>query len=124
VSEITVRERPRCYVFGMELSKPDNCVAWDAYAVWQILLRSHPVTVADVATSCGHIERELLDDFCEAILDYPDFLQDALLLLAHAKGVEGAAEALDAAVREYFAQCEAHEARRAEHAEQAEPAST
>jgi hypothetical protein len=108
----------------MELSKPDNSVAWDAYAVWQILLHSHPVTVADVATSCGQIERELLDDFCEAILDYPDFLQDALLLLAHAKGVEGAAEALDAAVREYFAQCSAREARHTEPAEQAEPAST
>ncbi len=108
----------------MDSSNPDNCVAWDAYAVWQILLHGHPVTVADVATSCGQIERELLDDFCEAILDYPDFLQDALLLLAHAKGVAGAAEALDAAVREYFAQCRAREARRAGHAEQAEPAST
>ena len=119
-----MRKPARCYFDRMELGTPDKPLAWDAYAVWQILLRSHPVTVADVATSCGHIERELLDDFCEAILDYPDFLQDALLLLAHAKGVEGAAEALDAAVREYFARCAARAPRRAEHAEQAEPAST
>lgn len=101
----------------MEPRPPDKCAAWDPYAVWQILLHRHPVTVADVATSCGRIERELLDDFCEAILDYPDFLQDALLLLAHAKGVAGAADALDEAVREHRVRC-----RSAQSAQSAQPA--
>jgi uncharacterized membrane protein len=119
VSEITVPEPWHCYGFSMQPRQPDKCAAWDAYAVWKILVHRHPVTVADVATSCGRIERELLDDFCEAILDYPDFLQDALLLLAHAKGVEGAAEALDEAVREHFAQSLAREAGQAKPAEHA-----
>ena len=105
--------------FLMKPRQPDKCPAWDTYAVWKLLVHRHPVTVADVATSCGRIERELLDDFCEAILDYPDFLQDALLLLAHAKGVEGAAEALDEAVREHLGQCLAPEAGQAESAEHA-----
>jgi hypothetical protein len=103
----------------MKPRQQDKCAAWDTYAVWKILVRRHPVTVADVATSCGRIERELLDDFCEAILDYPDFLQDALLLLAHAKGVEGAAAALDDAVREYRSECVGGKLGNAERVEQA-----
>ena len=82
-----------------------SCDQWDPYAVWQILLQRHPLRVADVSTSSGHIEPELLTEFCEAISDYPNFLQDALLLIAHAEGVPAAAEALDAAVRADHAQC-------------------
>lgn len=94
----------------MERSARDNCRdcdRWDPYAVWQAILRQHPVLVADVSTSVGRIERELLAEFCEAIADYPDFLQDALLLIAHAHGVEEAAESLDAAIREEYARCRA-----------------
>jgi hypothetical protein len=85
--------------------RPDNCDDWDPYAVWQILLHRHPVKVADASASSGHIERGLLAEFCEAIADYPDFLQDALLLIAHAKGVDAATVALDEAVRAEHAQC-------------------
>lgn len=79
--------------------------AWDAYAVWQILLHRHPVRVADPSGSCGHIESETRAEFCEAIADYPDFLQDALLVIAHAEGCAAAMEALDAAIREHLAAC-------------------
>jgi hypothetical protein len=71
--------------------------------VWQILLHRHPVCVADPSGSCGHIDRGTLVEFCEAIADYPDFLQDALLVIAHAEGLAAAVHALDAAVREHLA---------------------
>lgn len=86
------------------MRKSNSHGEWDPYRVWQILLHRHPVRVTDVSGSCGHIERELLAELCEAIGDYPDFLQDALLLIAHAEGVEAAATALDAAVREAHAE--------------------
>lgn len=76
---------------------------WDAYAVWQILLHRHPVRIQDPAGSCGRIDRATLAEFCEAIADYPDYLQDALLVIAHAAGFADAVAALDAAVREYLA---------------------
>lgn len=96
----------------MERSTRGNChdgEHWDPYAVWQSILRQHPVLVADVSNSVGRIERELLSEFCEAISEYPDFLQDALLLLAHAEGVEAAVESLDAAIREEYARCRARQ---------------
>lgn len=86
------------------MRRPDNCDDWDPYAVWQILLHRHPVKVADVSVSSGHIEHGLLAEFCEAIADYPDFLQDALLLIAHARGVVAATVALDEAMRAEHAQ--------------------
>lgn len=89
----------------MDRSIRDRCDQWDPYVVWQILLHRHPVRVTDVSTSVGHIEPELLREFCEAISDYPDYLQDALLLIAHAEGVGVAANALDAALREDHALC-------------------
>ena len=76
---------------------------WDAYAVWQILLHRHPVRVPDPSGSCGHIESETRAELCETIVDYPDFLQDALLVIAHAEGCEAAMAALDAAIREHLA---------------------
>lgn len=80
-----------------------HCHAWDPYAVWRILLYRHPARVEDPSGSCGHIERETLAEFCEAISDYPDFLQDTLLVIAHADGLEAAVDALDGAVREHLA---------------------
>jgi hypothetical protein len=73
---------------------------WDPYAVWRNLLHRHPVRDADPAGSCGQIDRATLAEFCEAIADYPDFLQDTLLVIAHAQGFEAAVTALDNAVRE------------------------
>ena len=78
-------------------------LAWDAYAVWQILLHRHPVRVPDPSGSCGHIDGESRAEFCETIADYPDFLQDALLVIAHADGCAAAIAALDAAIREHLA---------------------
>lgn len=76
---------------------------WDAYAVWQILLHRHPVNVENPSGSSGHIDRATLAEFCEAIADYPDFLQDVLLLIAHARGLEASMAALDDAIREHLA---------------------
>lgn len=76
--------------------------AWDPDAVWHILLRRHPVHVEHPASSCGSMDRETLAEFCDAIADYPDFLQDALLVIAHAKGFAAAIGALDDSVREYL----------------------
>jgi hypothetical protein len=76
---------------------------WDAYAVWQILVHRHPVKVRDPAGSCGHIDRTTLAEFCESIADYPDYLQDTLLVIAHAEGFQAAMEALDGALREHLA---------------------
>ena len=49
--------------------------------------------------SCGRMDRTA-PVFLEAIAEYPDFLQDVLLLIAHAEGFAAAMEALDDAVRE------------------------
>ena len=87
----------------MDKSKHSTCRRWDCYAVWKILLRKHPVHDHDPAGSCGRIDRGTLAEFCEAILDYPDYLQDALLVIAHAQGTEAAVHALDDAVREVLA---------------------
>lgn len=73
---------------------------WDPYRVWQLLLRRHPVRVQDPSGSCGRIDPGELREFIEAISDYPDFLQDALLVIAHADGIGAAYESLDAAIRE------------------------
>jgi hypothetical protein len=88
----------------MDATTRDGCLQWDPYAVWQIMLHRHPVWVEDPAGSTGHIDGGLLTEFCEAISDYPDFLQDIMLLIAHAEGVEAAVDALDAAVREHLAE--------------------
>jgi hypothetical protein len=71
--------------------------------VWQILLHRHPVHVEHPASSAGRIDRGTLAQFCESIADYPDFLQDALLLIAHAKGFATAMVALDEAIRDHLA---------------------
>ncbi|MFU8895230.1 MAG: hypothetical protein ACNA8J_02465 [Gammaproteobacteria bacterium] len=71
--------------------------------MWQILLRRHPVRLENPSGSCGFINRNILAEVCEAICDYPDYLQDTLLVIAHAEGFEAAMAALDDAVREYLA---------------------
>lgn len=76
--------------------------AWDAYAVWQILLHRHPLRIGDPSASCGHISRDHLAPFTEAIVEYPDYLQDTLWVIAHAKGLDSAMLALDAAIREHL----------------------
>lgn len=46
------------------------------------------------------MDRATAPEFLETIADYPDFLQDALLVIAHAEGFAAAMKALDDAVRE------------------------
>lgn len=69
--------------------------------MWQILLHRHPVRIEDPAGSCGRIDNKILAEFFEAMVDYPDYLVDALLVIAHAEGFEAAVDALDAAIREH-----------------------
>ncbi len=68
--------------------------------MWQILLHNHPVRIEDPAASCGRIDGDILAEFFEAMVGYPDYLVDALLIIAHAEGFEAAVDALDAAIRE------------------------
>lgn len=84
----------------MEQSRQSAHRGWDPYSVWKVLLRNFPVHDHDPAGSCGRIDRSTIAEFCEAIIDYPDYLQDALLVIAHVRGAEAAVHALDDAVRE------------------------
>lgn len=86
----------------MNAAREQASPAWDPYAVWQILLHRHPVSVPDPSGSCGRIDRASLAEFCETICDYPDFLQDALLVIAHARGISAAILALDSAIRDHL----------------------
>jgi hypothetical protein len=70
--------------------------------VWRILLHHHPVHIDDPSATCGHIARQHVAEFSEAILDYPDYLQDTLWVIAHANGLDAAMLALDAAIREHL----------------------
>jgi hypothetical protein len=87
----------------VDAENPAGCQSWDAYDVWRILLHHHPVRIDDPSATCGHIARQHVSEFTEAILEYPDYLQDTLWVIAHAKGLGSAMLALDAAIREHLA---------------------
>jgi predicted RNase H-like HicB family nuclease len=72
--------------------------SWDPYDVWQRLLRDHPVVVLDPAGSAGKMDAETAREFWVTVSDYPDPLQDALYVIAHAQGFETALAALDRAI--------------------------
>jgi hypothetical protein len=72
--------------------------------VWQILLHRHPVRIDEPSATCGQITRDHLAEFIEGIVEYPDYLQDTLWVIAHAQGLESAVLALDAAIREHLAE--------------------
>ena len=76
---------------------------WDAVDVWHRLLRSHPVRAEDPATCTGRIEHRFLRDFCLAVADLPDPIQDTLFVLAHARGRAYAIGGLDSALRAQLA---------------------
>lgn len=76
---------------------------WDPYDVWQRLLRDHPVSVEDPAGSAGMMDAETASEFWMTVSEYPDPLQDALYVIAHAKGFEAALAALDAAIGGHLA---------------------
>jgi hypothetical protein len=75
---------------------------WDPIDVWQRLRRSHPVHVNNSATSTGRMNRHGAKLFWISIAEYPDPLQDVLLLIAHARGYEAAIAALDQAIRAHL----------------------
>jgi hypothetical protein len=77
-------------------------MGWDPYDVWRILVRAYPVHNMDPSGSVGRIEAANLPAFLETIADYPDYLQDALLVIAHAHGVVIAGDVLDQAIRQHL----------------------
>ena len=81
----------------------DRPVVWDPYDVWHRLLHDHPVRIEDPAGSTGCMNPATAREFWISIADYPDPLQDALFVIAHAEGFEAAVAALDRAVAEHLA---------------------
>ncbi len=81
----------------------DRPVVWDPYDVWHRLLREHPVRVENPAGSTGCMNPATAREFWISIADYPDPLQDALFVIAHAEGFEAAVAALDRAVAAHLA---------------------
>jgi hypothetical protein len=75
---------------------------WDAYDVWRRLVRNNPVHVTDPSSSTGRMARRNAKAFWASIAELPDPLQDALFVIAHARGFEAALAALDQAIREHL----------------------
>ena len=59
---------------------------WDPYDVWNRLLHDNPVSVEDPAHSTGAMDASTAREFWASVADYPDPLQDALFVIAHARG--------------------------------------
>ena len=72
---------------------------WDPMDVWRRLRRDHPVKIDNPASSTGRMDRRNAKLFWASIAEYPDPLQDALFVIAHARGFEAAIAALDQAIR-------------------------
>ena len=77
-------------------------IAWDPYDVWHRLLRDKPVCVEDPSTTTGQMNPSMARDFWVTVADFPDPLQDALFVIAHAEGFEAAISALDRAIRAHL----------------------
>jgi hypothetical protein len=73
---------------------------WDPYDVWKRLLHDHPVFVEDPGNSTGAMDAGTAREFWASVADYPDPLQDALFVIAHAQGFPAAIAALDQAIRD------------------------
>lgn len=76
---------------------------WDSYDVWLRLVRNNPVCVTDPAGSTGRMDHAGARDFSASVSELPDPVQDALFVIAHARGYEAALAALDTAIREHLA---------------------
>lgn len=77
-------------------------IAWDPYDVWQRLLRINPVCVDDPAATTGQMSSSMARDFWVTVAEFPDALQDALFVIAHAQGFEHALAVLDQAIGEHL----------------------
>ena len=76
---------------------------WDPLDVWRRLLREHPVSIDDPAGSTGCMDPCNARLFWVTIADFPAPLQDAMFVIAHARGFEAALAALDQAIRAHLA---------------------
>jgi hypothetical protein len=76
---------------------------WDPMDVWRRLRRDHPVQIDNPASSTGRMDRRNAKVFWASIAEYPDPLQDAMFVIAHARGFEAAIAALDQAIRGHLA---------------------
>jgi hypothetical protein len=85
---------------------------WDPYDVWNRLLHDNPVSVEDPANSTGAMDASTARDFWASVADYPDPLQDALFVIAHARGFPAAIAALDQAIRDSLRAAEPRPARK------------
>lgn len=85
---------------------------WDPYDVWNRLLHDNPVSVEDPASSAGAMDASTARDFWASVADYPDPLQDALFVIAHARGFPAAIAALDQAIRDSLRAAESESARK------------
>jgi len=74
---------------------------WDPYPVFRILLGLHALRADDLAGSVGRLSPTEARLFLQSIADYPDYLQDALIVIAHAEGIATAGSLLDEAIRRY-----------------------
>jgi len=77
-------------------------IAWDPYDVWHRLLRDNPVCVDDPSSTTGQMSAATARDFWVTVADFPDPLQDALFVIAHAEGFESALSGLDKAIRQHL----------------------
>lgn len=84
---------------GADAHRPET---WDPYLVWRILLGIHTLRDEDLAGSVGCLDPTDARLFLQSIADYPDYLQDALIVIAHAEGVATAGSLLDEAIRRYL----------------------
>ncbi|MGB5622356.1 MAG: hypothetical protein WBN65_07680 [Gammaproteobacteria bacterium] len=75
---------------------------WDPYDVWHRLLHDNPVCVEDPGGCTGAMDAATAREFWASVCDYPDALQDALFVIAHARGFPAAIAALDQAIREHL----------------------
>ncbi|MGB5209634.1 MAG: hypothetical protein WBO47_13680 [Gammaproteobacteria bacterium] len=75
---------------------------WDPYDVWNRLLHDNPVCVEDPGHSIGEMDAGTAREFWASVADYPDPLQDALFVIAHARGFPAAIAALDKAIRDHL----------------------
>ncbi len=83
---------------------PEQSTAWqwDPLDVWRRLRREHPVSIDDPAGSTGRMDPRNARLFWVTIADYPAPLQDAMFVIAHARGFEAALAALDQAIRAHL----------------------
>ena len=85
-------------------SRPDDTgIRWDPYEVWRSLVLSDPELLLQPSSrSAGGVRGERASDFAMTIAEFPDDLQDVLFVIAQERGIDGAMDALDRAIRQFY----------------------